>query len=460
MRKIFSIPFLIWLIISLGCNPVIDIEEFSSGDADFSTYVAIGNSLTAGYADDALYISGQKYSYPNILAQQFEKVGGGEFNIPFMPSEIGATWSPDLTSFPASLYYTSPKITLSYINNCKGMAALAPIRDPADADKIFDDMGEASSLYIGGKIYHNYGIPGITVEQVTKQGLGNFTFQNLLSGNFNPFYWRFAADQENSSVLSDALKADPTFFSLWIGNNDILGYAISGGEGNITPVNAFENALRDIISNLKFGKKDGVIANIPDITSIPFFITIPYNGLTVNDSEVASLNSYYSNNSDINFVSGSNAFIIEDQSSLDGYRKATAGDYILLSVPRDSLQCGTYGRTTPIPAEYVLTATEAEAVRTAVVNYNQIIKILAEEFKLAHVDINAFLASAVTGFAFDGINISTKFISGGVFSLDGVHPNPRGQALIANEFIKVINDYFGATVPFVDITDYPAILYP
>ena len=39
---------------------------------DLSRYVAIGDSITAGYADGALYFDGQKNAYPNILAAQFK----------------------------------------------------------------------------------------------------------------------------------------------------------------------------------------------------------------------------------------------------------------------------------------------------------------------------------------------------------------------------------------------------
>lgn len=61
----------------------------TSGTADFSKYVALGNSLTAGFSDGALFVDGQKGSYTNILAQQFAQVGGGEFKIPYMSDNIG-----------------------------------------------------------------------------------------------------------------------------------------------------------------------------------------------------------------------------------------------------------------------------------------------------------------------------------------------------------------------------------
>ncbi|MFD2434600.1 hypothetical protein ACFSO9_14335 [Mesonia maritima] len=49
----------------VSCEPEFDksVEDgdyYSSGEADFSNYVALGNSLTAGFADNALYIQGQQ----------------------------------------------------------------------------------------------------------------------------------------------------------------------------------------------------------------------------------------------------------------------------------------------------------------------------------------------------------------------------------------------------------------
>ncbi|MGB5394753.1 MAG: G-D-S-L family lipolytic protein, partial [Lutimonas sp.] len=41
------------------------------GSADFNSYVSIGNSLTAGYTDNALFKAGQTNSFPNLLSQKF-----------------------------------------------------------------------------------------------------------------------------------------------------------------------------------------------------------------------------------------------------------------------------------------------------------------------------------------------------------------------------------------------------
>ncbi|GBL35587.1 hypothetical protein EMGBS15_11820 [Filimonas sp.] len=66
------------MIILFSCKPNLKVNPVSSGEADFSRYVAIGNSLTAGYTDGALYKDGQINSYPNMLASQFMQAGGEE----------------------------------------------------------------------------------------------------------------------------------------------------------------------------------------------------------------------------------------------------------------------------------------------------------------------------------------------------------------------------------------------
>lgn len=66
-----------------------DGTPLTAGSADFSKYVALGDSFAAGFSDNALFIEGQKGSYPNVLASQFALVGGGEFTNPFMTDNIG-----------------------------------------------------------------------------------------------------------------------------------------------------------------------------------------------------------------------------------------------------------------------------------------------------------------------------------------------------------------------------------
>src|SRR5690606_38890734 len=84
------------LATAFGCSNDDDVQsveeqqpQYTAGTADFSNFVALGNSLTAGFTDGDLFQAGQQNSLPNILASQFVEVGGGEFTHPLMGDNIG-----------------------------------------------------------------------------------------------------------------------------------------------------------------------------------------------------------------------------------------------------------------------------------------------------------------------------------------------------------------------------------
>ena len=90
----------IWLLALLvgfmSCNDeedfvdsITDLPELTSGSVDFSNYVAIGASFTAGFSDNALFIASQENSFPNTLASQFALAGGGSFTQPLMSDNFG-----------------------------------------------------------------------------------------------------------------------------------------------------------------------------------------------------------------------------------------------------------------------------------------------------------------------------------------------------------------------------------
>jgi hypothetical protein len=56
--------------------------------------------------------------------------------------------------------------------------------------------------------------------------------------------------------------------------------------------------------------------------------------------------------------------------------------------------------------------------------------------------------------------MSAKFVSGGAYSLDGIHLNPKGNALLANVFITAINKTFKATIPLANALFYSSTYFP
>jgi hypothetical protein len=447
MKKIFLI--LLSFAFFTACERKIDTFTVSSGSADFKKYIALGNSLVAGYADGALYHNGQKYSTPNLIAGQLQLAGSGAFVQPMVSSEFGVAFLG-----------SAPKQKLGFSSDCKGMTSLGPVAD----------LGTKDVLAPVGYDVNNFGVPGAKSFHILAPHYGDPAL--LPVGKANPYFFRFAKTAA-SSVLGDAMAANASFFTLQLGDNDVLSYALSGGMDTITSPAFFQTVMGGILTGLTSNGAKGVIANVPDITTIPFFTTVPYNGLVlVRQSLVDSVNNAMANVYHLPFTYhlGQNPFLIPDPTSthpLFKVRQMVPGELVLLTVPQDSMKCfgmGIINSLTfypyPIPKKFILTLADVAKLQTATTSYNQIIGALAANFKLGVVDLNTRMKELQKGIVWDGIALNANFVTGGAFSLDGIHLNPRGCALSANFFIQSINKQYGSTIPEVDVTKYPGILFP
>ena len=471
--------------------------QVTSGEADFSKYVALGNSLTSGYRDGALYADGQRESYPAMIAGQMQRAGGGAFTQPLVPDNIGG-----FTNVPGF----RGKLTLQVVNG-----ALSPVYSTA-----------VSALDRLTGTYNNMGVTGAKSYHLVASNYGDMA--GLASGTANPYFVRFASNS-TASVLEDAMAQNPTFFSLWIGNNDVLSYATSGGVGtnqtgntnpstyssnDITDPNVLAGSIRTVLEGMRsVGATKGVIANIPNVTSIPFFTTVPYNAVPLNEVYAATLNAQLvgrlkpiltalgQGDRLKTLVVGQNPLLIKDealtnlsaqitaalvnngvpaaQASFIGTtygqaRHATSEDLILLStksvintdVTGVPAPFNKQGITYPLEDKYVLTKSEVSEIQRATDAYNTHIKALAEIYGLAFVDANAKMIELGknSGIQYNGVTYSTAFVTGGSFSLDGVHLTGRGYAVIANEFIKAINAKYKSTLPQVNPNNYSGIKFP
>ncbi|HLN53007.1 MAG TPA: SGNH/GDSL hydrolase family protein [Lentimicrobium sp.] len=429
--------FVLAIVAISACKPEIDDFQPSAGNADFSKYVALGNSLTAGYKDGALFESGQQYSYPNILAEQLKLVGGGEFTQPLMKGEFG---------------FGGRKILgIKLATDCAGnpIIGAAPSLSPINMEGIID----LENLVNKPEYYtvNNLGVPGAKASHLLAPGYGSL----------NPYYGRFA-NAPNASILGQAMSLQPTFFTLWIGNNDVLTYALAGGEADsVTSVNSFPLYYGALINTLTSAGAKGAVATVPDVDKIAYFTTIPYNALVLSRQGQADSLSFAYMALGIQFNIGQNPFIIQDADAPGGLRQIKSTELLLLELPQDSLKCAGWGSVKPIPAKYVLDESEINEIRTATTAYNQTIKTMAQSKGLAVVDANEFFLDVKqNGIVFDGVKLQTTYISGGLNSIDGIHLTPKGNAVVANLFIEAINSTYGSKIPLVDITEYPGIEFP
>lgn len=445
---IFS-AFISFYSLLVTCRPNLKPDTPSSGEADFSKFVALGGNFMAGYQDGALYKDGQQYSIPYLIAKYMHLAGGAEtFAQPFMPDNKGLGINPK--PWESKFQHAS---NLRYKLDCQNVNALKPVKE------LFSSEG----IYVNhpGGTFQNISVPFARISRYNDPSLGTVTSNS----NSNIFYHRMSSQWGVSTMLSDVKAHNPTFFALWAGMEDIYEYARNGGfNQTILSSPVFGNYLDSVCSQL--GTK-GVIANIPDLTSFPFYTLVPWNGLNIDQGKADSLNMTYFGSATYQgpnaFTAGKNGFMIEDPLSTvppAGYRKMKEGEYILLTIPLDSMKCWKMGSFIPLPDQYVLDSAEVAMINQAISDYNTVIAAKAQQYNLALVDMNSFFRSVVAGIKWNGVDFNATFVSGGFFSLDGYHPNQKGYALLANEFVKAINAKYKSTIPTVNCPECAGIKFP
>ncbi|MCL7762061.1 G-D-S-L family lipolytic protein [Polaribacter sp. Z014] len=250
---------------------VVPEVQLNVNGLDLSKYVSLGASFTAGYTDGALFKAAQENSFPNILATKFKAAGGGDFNQPLMNDNTGGMIIPipgiDDLSYRLIFNGATPERLNEFLT---GLGAPVPT--------ITTNAGE--SLAADGSIFTNVGVPGAKSTHIDYNGYASL----------NPYFGRMA-NSPSVSMLEYAIAQNPTFFTLSeIGGNDVLGYATSGGDGTdpITPIATFNFVFNDMVNQLTAVCPEGVITNVPYITDLPHFTTVPFNPLDPNDKDTGA----------------------------------------------------------------------------------------------------------------------------------------------------------------------------
>ncbi len=515
----------IWLLLILlgftACNEIEDvlednnietstevIPELTAGSADFSKFVSVGNSLTAGYTDNALFIAGQENSLPNILSQKFALVGGGSFTQPLMNDNFGGL-------SVAGNRIADPRLVFGG-------------EGPVSLESLIGPVMPTTDLVLNNPTgpFNNMGVPGAKSYHLLYDGYGNMA---NLGVSANPYFIRMAS-APNATVLGDAMAQNPTFFSLWPGENDILGYATSGGDGSdpITPSAGppgvgFDQTYGFLVATLTSGGAEGVVANIPYVTTIPHFTTVPHNPLKPSNPDFgpqipllntvfSALNQIFAQVDPSRIIvfseTEASAVVVKDESLADlsgtitgallanlpafeafiaqfglppvaaptvatilgvAYgqaRQATADDLFVLpssnvigTVNMASVgtlmgfglsqtlagQFSIEGVSLPLEDKWVLIPSEQDEIKMATDAFNATIEGAASQAGLAFVDANMLMQQLADGHYSSGdYEPTSSLVTGSMFSLDGVHPTARGYAVLANEFMKAIDVTYGS----------------
>ncbi len=363
----------------------------ADAQTNFTTYVSVGDSLAAGFESGSLVETHQNRSAPALIARQ---AGVQGFQQPLV-SEPGIP--PELT-----------------------LVSLVPV--PVIAPKAAT-AGAPKNLALA-RPYHNLAVPGATsVDALTR---------TTDAGGLHDLILRGLGTQVQQAV---ALR--PTAITLWIGNNDVLGAALRGRaiDGvTLTPTATFRATYGQIVAALKTTSAFIVAANLPDVTTIPFVTTIrPY---VVNPSTGAPV-----------LVGGARVPLIGPSGSLPSTALVTLAASTLLG-QGIGIPTALGGTGAPLPDEVVLDPSEIAIIQDHVAANNQAIREICGAANIPVLDVNGLLRElATTGRHVGGITLNSAFLSGGVFSYDGIHPNDVGYALMANEFIRVINASGGSLTP-------------
>jgi lysophospholipase L1-like esterase len=259
----------------------------------------------------------------------------------------------------------------------------------------------------------------------------------------------FPGTETPATALAQALALQPTFLTVWIGSNDVLGAALTAvAVDGVTMTNKLDFQVRytTLIGALRQARPNVpiVVGNIVDVEAIPFVTTIkPY---IVNPA----------NGQHIPLIGEAGPLTEQDRLTLLASSLLAQG----IGIP---VAAGGTGQPLPegsvdatgLHAGVILRAGEIDAIKQHIADFNAVIDGVAAQFDAKVVDFHSFFNELAShGMMFGGITLTPAFLTGGIFSYDGVHPQALGYAVVAREWIQAINAGLGAKLPDIDLRPF------
>jgi len=418
-----------------------------AGTADFSVFVVLGNSLSAGQQSGALYQSAQLRGWAPLLAAAMAT----DFELP-------------LIADPGYYNWVDPIGHLAVVFDSTGEAGIEPVPWDAGQPELLNAALAAP--------YHDLGIPGAFAWDLLNALSATDCFSYNNGGSPNPYFdavlrngdvdWTTAGGAEaDLTPLAQAALRSPTFVSVWIGNNEILGAATQGDGTPLVPSVLFESLYAGLLDGVAATMPDAdvVVANMPPVACCPFFTTVPWLVVDgdlepVLDGEGLPIGLL---SAEAGQLTADDRVLLTAKESIGegmGIPDAVLVGLLMADLGVDSLTAvGILGgpespfplHGQPLPGSLTLTAAELDELAAAVTAYNTVIDTTAAPRGIPVVDIHALLSQgAAGGLIYNGQLLTAELVTGGLFSLDGVHPSDMGYAVIAEAFAAVINETWGA----------------
>jgi lysophospholipase L1-like esterase len=374
---------------------VVSLLSCSSAPKEIAKYVALGDSLTAGYQNDCLVADFQRTSFPNLIAMQL-----------------------GIDSF------SQPLISQPGIPSALEIASLRPLDFTRK-----EGFGQQLNRELPSP-YDNLGIPGATLYSALNP-------DDLVATGWNPFYEDILRGKGNA--LEQALALQPELVTVWFGHNEILSGVTSGkiifGE-TVFPLETFAKLLDDVLSKLSSSGAKIAIGNIMDLTEIPYVAYLP---IYITDPRTGDM---------LRDESGKGVPYEGEEGTLSPGCHITLGGlgYIIQG---DGIPKAMGGTGRPLPEDVILSQSDISKLKSLVAVYNETIAKVAAKYGAALIDFHHLFAEIKSkGYAVGGKTFSLDFPLGGLVSSDGIHPTSLGYAIIANEYIRGINRAFGYRIPY------------
>ncbi len=373
-------------------------------DPLFERYVSFGNSITAGFQSAGINDSTQIQAYPVLLANRM----GSPFFVPFM-NRPGCP--PPFTNL-----YTQSRVQPPVPNNC------ALRRTQAVPPPFISNVAVPGATSISP--YNNL--------DPTSNSNGLTTF--ILGG---------------LTQVQMAARAHPTFVTVWIGNNDVLGSVLdtsNAGRGDfVTDTAVFRQRYHALLDSIDaIGPRGGVLIGVANVTLVPFLTRgSKFYKVKAGTDSIAGLDSA-TRRFPANFLVNPNCAGPHGDSVFVPFQRGAAVVAFARANPTITVGVDCDDVHNVSPAEFAVLV-------AAVIRYNSVIAAEATARGYAYLDPNQLFAALPAGAipTFPNIpplpaSVPTPF--GTIFSLDGIHPTGAAHKLVANALIPAINAKYGTAI--------------
>ena len=381
----------------------------SGANAIFRSYVALGNSITAGYQASGITDATQRQSYAFLLAQQM----GTRYAY---ASLAGRGCNPPVANFQTQA----------------GAGTITAAQRPTICD-----LRNAVTT----DILNNVAVPNASsFDPLAQDGT---PFSNILTSLI----------LGGQTQVERALAARPTFASIWIGNNDVLGFAVRDGRAaaatglaGMTPVATFQTNYTAMLDALLAGapQLEGILVGVVQVSNAP--IMFPAAAMS-NATFKAGFDA----------IAGTPTTL--DPSCVAGGAGAGSliNTFLAFQIRQGAhppiVACVAGGATGALPAPVgdilILDPAEQTTLTTRINAYNAHIQAEATRIGFAYYDPNPTLQTLrAAGTVVTNVpNLtSTAATFGTGMSVDGVHPGPTLHRTVANELIAAINAFYATTL--------------